>query len=108
MAKLPPITERAFQRQVVQLAVALGFVVYHTNDSRRSHKGFPDLVLVRPAGQWRDSRLGRVLFIELKTDTGRLKPEQEQWGRILLAAGADWRLWRPRDWPEIERTLKGG
>lgn len=50
-------------------------------------KGFPDLVLV---GGW-------VKYRELKTDRGDLTREQRMWGDVLLAAGADWAVWRPRD-----------
>ena len=38
--------EREWQAQVVSAAQALGWTTYHTHDSRRSDKGWPDLVLV--------------------------------------------------------------
>ena len=41
------MTEREWQAQVVSAAQALGWTTYHTHDSRRSNKGWPDLVLVR-------------------------------------------------------------
>lgn len=50
--------------------------------------GFLDLVL---AG------LGGVKFRELKSDTGRLSPEQKVWMVRLDAAGADVGVWRPAD-----------
>ncbi len=59
--------------------------------------GFPDLVLVRKV----------VIYAELKSKTGRLTPEQKQWLDALTNAGQDCRVWRPTDWAEIERTLKG-
>ena len=90
-------SEKQFQAQVVELARLSGFLVYHTFDSRRSAAGFPDLVLVRPP---------MVLFAELKSEGGRIRPEQREW----LAALKDCesvavRLWRPSDWPKIEETL---
>lgn len=92
------MSEREFQRQVVQLARLLGFLVYHTRDSRGSDKGFPDLVMVKGK---------RVLWAELKSPKGRLRPEQKAWLEALRGAGCDVRLWRPDDWPEVERTLRG-
>ena len=52
---------------VVDLARTLGWRVYHTYDSRRSQPGFPDLVLVRE----------RILFLELKSETGKLSHDHE-------------------------------
>lgn len=89
--------------QVLELAALSGWVAHHVRRSDRAitmgRKGFPDLVL---AGR------NRVLFVELKTETGSLSRDQQRWRDALLAAGADWRLWRPRDWPAIERLLTSG
>jgi hypothetical protein len=60
------VNERSFQGAVIELAQLGGFLAYHTYDSRRSAKGFPDLVLVR--GE-------RLLFAELEIDTGRVTVE---------------------------------
>ena len=92
------LSEKHFQQQVLDLARLAGFLVYHTHDSRRSAPGFPDLVLVRPPA---------VLFAELKSEGGRLRPEQEAWLATLEdCPGVQARLWRPGDWLEIEETLK--
>jgi VRR-NUC domain-containing protein len=61
------ISEKGLQAQVGELARLCGFPVYHTHDSRHSAPGFPDLVLARPPV---------IRFVELKTDTGRLRPQQ--------------------------------
>jgi hypothetical protein len=87
--------ESDFQRWVVDLAGWRGWRLYHTFDSRRSESGFPDLVLVRD----------RVLFRELKNDTRSLTREQRAWLDALVAAGADAKVWRPRDRAVIEREL---
>lgn len=89
------MSEDAFQRQVERLAESLGWKVYHTHDSRRSHRGWPDLVL---------GRRGRVLFRELKTMKGRTTPDQKQWLELLNAAGHDAAVWRPVQW--FDRTIE--
>lgn len=87
--------EQRFQNQVLRLAKLCGWWTYHTYDARRSQPGFPDLVLVKD----------RILFRELKTDTGRITPEQKHVIELLTTAGADAAVWRPKDWQEIESTL---
>jgi hypothetical protein len=74
-----------------------GLLHYHTHDSRKSEEGFPDSVIVGPS---------RVLFRELKGKTGKLGPDQIVWRDTLLAAGADWALWRPADMEDIVSELK--
>lgn len=65
-------SEAAYQRTVVDLARRCDFLVFHDVDSRRNARGFLDLVLVH-------KRTGRLLFWELKTDRGRVRPEQQEW-----------------------------
>jgi VRR-NUC domain len=92
------MSEPAFQRQVLQLAHLCGWLTYHTLDSRGSEPGFPDLVLVRPP---------RLLFAELKTQTGRVSQAQRRWLHLLgQCPGVEVHLWRPGDWDEIETTLR--
>lgn len=82
-------SEKQFQDHVMLVARRLGWLIYHTHDSRRSVPGFPDLVLVHP-------RHG-VLFRELKTKKGRVSPDQKDWIAQLTAAGSDADIWRPAD-----------
>jgi hypothetical protein len=91
------ISETDFQRLVTELAGMLFWSWYHTHDSRRSPAGFPDLVLVRE----------RVIFVELKTEAGRITQEQAWWLTRLSDAGAEVYLWRPSDFDKVERTLRG-
>lgn len=92
------ITEKEFMQQILDLARLSGWLCYHTHDSRRSAPGFPDLVLVRPPV---------VVFAELKTEVGKVQPEQREWLKALGGCEAvEARLWRPSDWPEVEEVLK--
>lgn len=91
------MNEKSFQGAVIEYADLTGWLSYHTHDSRHSAPGFPDLVLVRD---------NRLIFAELKTDTGRLSPAQRDWIEALSAAGAEVHVWRPSQWSEIIETLK--
>lgn len=92
-----PQTERQFQGDVVRVAHLGGWRDYHTFNSKRSVKGFPDLVLVRE----------RVIWVELKTDHGKLSTEQKDWLAALAAAGQEVYVWRPSDIDELSATLLG-
>lgn len=91
------LSEKDFQQQIVDLARTMGWRVFHVFDSRRSDPGFPDLVLVR----------GPVLlFLELKSERGRIQPEQAEWIAALKKAKiveAD--IVRPNAWAQIEAVL---
>ncbi len=64
------MTEAELQQLLTDAAEMHGWLVFHDNDSRRNAAGFPDLVLVKPP---------RVLFLELKSEIGRVRPEQHVW-----------------------------
>jgi VRR-NUC domain len=101
---IPPLSEKQFMAQVVDLARWCGYLVYHPYDSRRSEKGYPDLTMVNPGC---DDRPGRIIFAELKTNVGRVSPPQRQWLQALSGCpGVECYLWRPRDWPAIVECLK--
>lgn len=94
------MTERQLQDAIVEMARLLGWLAYHTFDSRHSAAGFPDLVLLRGH---------QLIFAELKSETGRLSPEQDAW----IAALQDTRrvtvaVWMPHHWlsGEVERALR--
>lgn len=91
------LSERSFQAAVVELATLLGWRCYHVLDSRRCEAGWPDLALWRPP---------RFLLAELKTERGRLRPAQERTLAELRACGLEVQIWRPSNWPEIEKTLR--
>src|SRR5262245_1439889 len=92
-----PATEKGFLAAVVEAATLAGWRVYHTHDSRKSAKGFPDLVCCRGA---------RLLFIELKMPGRKATPEQVDWLVDLAGVRAvEVFLWTPDDWPQIEVVL---
>jgi hypothetical protein len=90
------VSEESFQGAVIEYAALNGWLTYHTRDSRRSTPGYPDLTLVR--GE-------RLIFAELKTDKGVLRPEQRVWLEALETAGVEVHVWRPKDWLEIMAAL---
>ena len=94
-------TERQFQQQIIQLAKYLGWLVYHTYDSRRSEAGFPDLVLVH-------RKKKKTLFAELKVGDNQPTKDQVLWLLTLDQAGQWSELWHPDQWHRIEHILKTG
>ena len=113
MTGVPQQTESQFQDAVIEYAQLTCWAVAHFRGVRvqradGSHyyatpvqadgEGFPDLVLVRE----------RVIYAELKSDRGRLSDDQTIWKDRLRGAGAEFYVWRPRDWPSIERILAIG
>lgn len=99
--------EADFQKNVLDLAHMRGWIVAHfrgvfdANAKRwmtpvgADGKGFPDLVLVRE----------RVIFAELKSKTGRLRPDQVTWLDRLRDTGAEVYVWRPKDLEDISIIL---
>ena len=98
--------ERDWQKYVIDLAHTLGWRIAHFRPAQlQSGKwvtpvaadgaGFPDLVLVR----------NRIIYAELKTDTGKLSRAQQAWGSELIAAGGEYYVWRPRDAELVQRVL---
>jgi hypothetical protein len=104
-----PQTEAGFQEAVTHLAHLAGWRTNHVfrSASRRDKGGWRtattcvgwlDLTIWRP---------GQFLMVELKAEKGRLTPEQRDVLASLRDAGVDARCWWPKDWPEIEATLRG-
>ena len=94
---LPAITEAEFQRQVIDLAHILGWVVYHPMLSKWSERGWPDLSMVRPP---------RLVFAELKRESGKTTEHQDRWLALLGATCAEVYLWRPSDLDGIATILR--
>jgi hypothetical protein len=97
--KAPPISEKAFMRQVIDLAHLRGWdLVYHPWISVKSESGWPDLCLTRVKD-------GRMVLAELKAESGKLTPRQAEVLDILRSAVSEVYVWRPSSWNEIESVL---
>jgi hypothetical protein len=101
--------ESELQQAVENLLQLHGWLYHHAGDSRRSSAGLPDIVAVRVRGD--DAR---VLVAELKSKTGRLRPEQQEWVDLLQRVAArageavEVHVWRPEHWQSgsIEEVLR--
>lgn len=122
MTRPLPLTERDFQRQVVELAHLMGWEDFHVRAGRTADSwrvpgsgtmaaGWPDLVLVHP-------KRGRLIFAELKAHNGKLTPAQQRVLPVLNTLSGEWGtpdsratisievvIWRPEDWELIELAL---
>ena len=95
--------ESEIQKAIVSALAWTGWVVIHIpNQSTRGRQrwagllpGAPDLIAVRG---------GRVVFLEVKTDRGRLRPAQIEAHTALLRQGVEVRMVRGIE--DIEDLLK--
>jgi hypothetical protein len=91
------ISEKHWQNDVIEIAQLFGWRCYHTYDSRRSHPGFPDLILVRPPV---------LIAAELKTERGRVTPIQQAWLDDLDdCTEIRTHVWRPADRDQVLTEL---
>ena len=98
--------EAILQEKVITIARMNGFMVQHSRPVQTAQgrwltaiqgdAGFPDLVLAH-------THRG-VLFVELKSDTGRLSPGQTAWRRNLAPHVEYW-LVREADLQELATRL---
>lgn len=93
LAPLPPVaersrmTEKAWQKAVVEVLVRHHYFVYHPQLSKWSARGWPDL-----------SCLGRrAVFLELKDDHKTLSEEQVKVILAMRACGLEVHVLRPHD-----------
>ena len=98
------MSERQLEDAVIRLATMLGWLCHAERPAMKAdgtwstpikgRRGFPDLTLARD---------GVVLFRELKSDKGRLRPDQKVW----LDALPDADVWTPQNWiaGDIDREL---
>lgn len=109
------ITEKEFGTQVEQLLNTFHWRWVHFRPARvrrggrdvyetayTGYKGFPDYVAVRR---------GLCLIVELKSDDGKLSPEQKEWGDDFKQVadhglGFMYFVWRPSDFETIAEVLR--
>lgn len=107
-AKFPPppvdMPEDPFTRLVVDTFRLHGWKAVHFEPGKAVSKrwitvlygdaGFPDIVA---------ARAGRVEWVETKSETGRLEPNQKAWHEAI----GPWRvrIWKPKDWDEILKVM---
>lgn len=109
-------SEAHLQARALTAAEQLGWTSYHTHDSRRSAKGFPDAVLVRRE---------RLVFAEFKVEAEQRRAtlrdiatrpewlrsrgitnEQARWLEALARTAAEVYVWRPSDWDAMLEVLR--
>lgn len=93
------VTENQFQAAVIEMAERLGWEVWHDNDSRRNAGGLPDLICVHADHG--------VIWLELKTMKGRIRPRQQYWLDLLTVAGQRAHLVRPDAMDVLEAMFRG-
>ena len=119
------ITEKQFSQQVEDLLNLYGWHWCHFRPARTEegwrtalsgHQGFPDYIATHPP---------RLIFAELKSEKGKITPEQEEWLGMLRECGSypsssflddkgltlvyqrlGVYLWRPSDFETIIEILK--
>ena len=100
--------EALLQSKVIQLAKMNGFRVQHSRPVQQKDgkwltaiagdPGFPDLVLAH--------KERGILFLELKSDTGKLSPGQVMWQQAI-APHVEWWLVREADLERLAKRLGG-
>ena len=92
------VTEKDLREQIRTLCKLYGWMMYFSWTSIHSPKGFPDLVLVNPDKC-------RVIYVELKTEKGKVSNHQQYWLHALWKCKQEVYIWRPDDIEDIARIL---
>lgn len=91
------ISESTWKSHILRLARQCGWRAYSARYSLGCDPGWPDLILCRPP---------RIIAVELKSDKGRVRPEQDEWLAVLEACGVKSYIWRPRDIEHVMEVLR--
>ena len=105
------MTESELQKEVIDYLHGLGYKVLVTGAARTGHgekeryitpyradgKGFPDIFAVKS---------GRMIALELKSDTGKAPPEQVEWLLALSLCGALTGIVTPSTWEKTKEKIQ--
>lgn len=96
--RMPQMTERDFQRSMIDLAHMLGWRVAHFRPAKTAKgwrtpveadgAGWPDLILCRG---------DRIIAAELKAGRNKTTAQQDDWLARLAATGVEVFVWRPEN-----------
>lgn len=96
--------EWELQRAVVDGLRQRGYAVFVVPDMRKTRAGLPDIVALGPLNSQQPVRL---LMWELKSQRGRVRPEQQNIIEYLqMVSVIDARIIRPSDWTAISEALE--
>ena len=103
------VTENELLQTVLEMAEAMGYVVYHVFEqshyAKRTVIGFPDLVMYRPFDFERGWRR-RLIVMELKSQRGVLTEQQQDWLSCFSSFKIETYIVRPSDLDSLENLLK--
>lgn len=88
-------SEASWQAEIETLAALRGWICWHDRDSRMNDAGFPDLLLIRE----------RVVWIEVKKESGVLTKPQIAFLAALQHAGQEVYVMRPSNLGDVLRVL---
>ena len=86
--------ERIIQQKIVAFSKQMGIMALKTDST--SHRGWPDLTVILPNGT--------VLFVEIKTKTGRLSKLQQHIHQQMRANNAH--VYTVRSLDEFKRAIE--
>lgn len=108
--------EKVIQKHLEEVLTQFGWRFHHETDSRKSKAGWPDIVAVRIKNRWSENGSPHypfVLFLELKTEKGTLRPEQaELWAEFediqKTHCETYFAVVRPSNLHEVEKWIQYG
>ena len=93
---LAGISEKELQTAILEALGYMGWRVFHVYDSRRSNPGFPDVLAIKGS---------RIVFVELKSEKGKIRPEQVEWLDDLVETHSEVYLVRPSSQDAFMRNI---